>query len=181
MGLALEQTHVRENETMKEIKLTRGWIALIDDEDFEQVNRFKWHSVYSKSEGTWYAARSTWRETGKPTKQYLHNFLMGVLRVDHRDCNGLNNQRSNLRPATAPQNGHNRRPKRGGTSKYKGVCRRKNRKSWRAAINIEGRDIELGSFACEKDAAAIYDAVAKVFFGEFARLNFPKIEQPTKI
>ena len=94
-------------------------------------------------------------------------------RVDHVDGNGLNNQRSNLRPTTQAQNLANQLKRLGVTSKFKGVCWRDRPSPWRATITVDGRQRGLGSFADEEQAARAYDAAALDLFGDRARLNFP--------
>lgn len=94
--------------------------------------------------------------------------------VDHRDHEGLNNTRTNLRLATRSQNSCNNKKTRGRSSKYKGVSRDK-RGYWRAKIHFKGKHIFLGYFDNEIDAARAYDKAAKELHGEFAVLNFPQV------
>jgi hypothetical protein len=95
--------------------------------------------------------------------------------VDHWDGSGLNNRRYNLRDVTRIQNQMNQKKKRGGSSRFKGVSRRKNAKKWAARIVVNDKRLWLGVFASETKAAKAYDAAAKKYFGEFARLNFPEV------
>ncbi|MHC4574071.1 MAG: HNH endonuclease [Planctomycetota bacterium] len=97
--------------------------------------------------------------------------------VDHIDGNGLNNRKSNLRLCTVRQNLWNRRPA-GGTSLYKGVCWRAEKKKWAARITCRDRRHHLGYFDTEMEAADAYDKKAAALFGEFAYLNFPNQSQP---
>ena len=92
--------------------------------------------------------------------------------VDHKDGDGPNNQRYNLRICTQQQNARNRR-KIGGTSRFKGVSQNKGRKNWRAQIRDNNRTIYLGSYSSEEEAAKAYDSAAKERFGEYAGVNFP--------
>lgn len=159
---------------MKEIKLTLGKIAYVDDEDYERVNQFKW---YAREDGrTFYAERNV-TVNGKRKHQSMHQFIMGETigkpHIDHEDGNGLNNCQLNLRPCTARENQMNSHPRRGCSSKYKGVSWNKQYKKWRAYIKVDGKLIHLGIFDSEKYAARVYDIAAMKYFGEFAKLNFP--------
>ena len=115
-----------------------------------------------------YAVRSL---PGQP-KQGMHTFLTGWSRVDHINGNGLDNRRSNLRPASRSQNGANRGAPSNNTSGFKGVTRF--RLKWMAKIQVHGRTIHLGLFATPQEAARAYDTAALEHFGEYARPNFPK-------
>jgi len=107
----------------------------------------------------------------------MHRVIMrapkGVM-CDHRNHNGLDNRKSNLRLCTSAQNQYNKKPKKDCASKYKGVVRRKDCKKWRAKIGFKGKRIHLGYFDDEMDAAMAYDDKAIELFGEFAYLNFPE-------
>jgi AP2 domain/HNH endonuclease len=151
----------------KQIPLSQGKFAIVDDADFEQLSQHKWNA--QRNGHTFYAFR-----TGKRTI-YLHRQLMGALpgqQVDHRDTDGLNNQRDNLRLCSAGENRRNMRKTRG-SSKFKGVSWDKVKAKWTAIIYRDYKKHPLGRFDNEEDAARAYDAKAKELFGEFARLNFP--------
>ncbi len=162
---------------MKEIPLTKGYIALVDDSDYERVIAAgPWHAQVSKN--TVYAAHGTYTGHGCNGRRglvLLHRFILGLsdpqTQGDHADGNGLNNQRYNLRPATNSQNTANRLKKPGGSSVYKGVTWDKRDWRWRAAIRINGKTKHLGSFTDEADAAAAYRAAAKEHFGVFTRFK----------
>ena len=153
---------------MKEIKLTRGFTAMVDDEDFEYFNQWKWQA--HNQHGRLYATRSE-KRGGKQKTIAMHREIIHTpvdMDTDHRDHNGLNNQRGNLRKATRAQNLMNQIPR--GKSKYLGVSYQENR--IRAHIQLKGKKIFLGSFGTEEDAARAYDNKAIELFGEYANLNF---------
>jgi len=155
---------------MKEIALTQGKVALVDDEDFERVSQFKW---FAHTDGTnWYALR---KKTigGKEITIRMHQYVMGQTdEVDHRNGFGLDNQKRNLRFATTSQNQANKRKQRiPSSSKYKGVCFRKDTNKWRAYIGVNQHLLHLGSYDSEQDAAVSYNHAAMIYFGDFARLN----------
>ncbi|MCK5127232.1 MAG: hypothetical protein KAR42_13340 [candidate division Zixibacteria bacterium] len=160
---------------MKRIKLTQRKFALVDDCDFEWLNKWKWSAVKSKQ--TWYASRNVKNiVTGKNGTISMHRQILNApkgMQVDHRNHNGLNNQRHNIRICTLVQNHHNRQPIKK-TSVYKGVCWDKIRKKWTAQIHMKRKKKHLGFFVNEVEAANMYDVMAKKLFGEFAYLNFSK-------
>lgn len=147
-------------------------VALVDDEDFEALNRFKW-CAKSSGAGLFYAYRATGkRSDGSRVYQFMHRLLVqGDGFVDHINGNGLDNRRDNLRLATSSQNGINRRKALGTTSRYKGVTWSKKDQRWCAQIKRNGKNRFLGSFRSEEEAAKAYDAAARELFGEFAKLN----------
>lgn len=159
---------------MKTIALTQGFIALVDDADYERASAFKWSAT--KTPRNVYAVRKLRTAAGGTTSQLLHRFIMDVthpgIDVDHEDHNGLNCQRHNLRLCVRGENDGNRRKTRG-TSQYKGVSRDRDRGLWRACITIHNRSKFLGRFPDEHNAALAYDAAARAAFGEFANCNFP--------
>ena len=163
----------------KQISLTRGYVAIVDDEDYEMLNQWNWRVMISK--GTAYAIRHQNNGVGKYASVLMHRQIMdpskGVM-VDHRDGNGLNNQRANLRIATYHENARNRQGYRHNKStKFKGVSWDSARDRWAAYIRIEGKVRNLGRYLDEVKAAKKYDQVARQYFGEFARENFPESEK----
>jgi len=152
---------------MKEIILSQGKVALVDDEDFDRVSVHKW--FVNRIGNTNYVSRNLSR--GKT--QTLHRFLCpGIRLVDHKDGNGLNNQKFNLRPANRSQNGANSVKQSGRSSKFKGVTWDKRCGLWQAGIMVSYKRLHLGRYESEEDAAHVYDYAAKIYFGEFARPNF---------
>lgn len=154
---------------MKVIPLTQSKVALVDDRDYDFLSAFKW--VAQKEEKTWYAAKRVWIGN-KWTLALMHRMILGFpkIEVDHRDGNGLNNQRDNLRIATKGQNQHNRRLGKNNKSGFKGVYPRHGK--WFSQISCNNVQRHLGSFDRAEDAAKAYDAEAIKLFGEFARTNF---------
>jgi hypothetical protein len=171
---------------MKEIPLTKGYIALVDDADFERVVAAgPWTAAKRIGHGarTVYAQRHTLGTKGRKTI-YLHRFILELPiarfpKVDHWNHNGLDCRRRNLRITNDFGNQHNRQKclsieGRPTTSKFKGVSWWKSNRAWVARIaDGKGGRIFLGNFSCEETAAHAYDAKAVELFGEFAHLNFP--------
>lgn len=166
---------------MKEIPLTRGKVALVDDEDFDRVSQFKW-SAYENC-GLWYATRRakvSERESGAIATQNisLHRYILNPpsdVLVDHRNGNGLDCQKDNMRLATHTQNTQNQqRLHKTNKSGYRGayVLRGK----WRASIRVNHKFIWLGTFKNGEEAARAYDAAAIKYRGEFASPNFKAID-----
>ena len=158
---------------MKKIPLTRGKFALVDDEDYEWLNQWKW---FYHNQG--YAVRNQWNPvTKKSTKISMHREIMkpskGMI-VHHINHNGLDNQRCNLRVCTAAWHNQNSRPSKHNSSKYKGVSWDKRRKKWKAYITHKGKRINLGCYIDEEDAARAYDKKAIELYGKNARTNFPR-------
>lgn len=157
---------------MREISLTRGFVALVDDEDYEALARFSWCAVRFSGK-TLYALRSVRLNPHRTKNFVMHRELMnptaGAL-VDHANGDGLDNRRANLRLATRAQNMQNRRIQ-SGSSRFKGVSWDDG--SWRSYISCNGTRMWLGNFADEENAARAYDERARELFGPFAALNFP--------
>ena len=154
-------------------KVAAGRVALVDDADYELAARHSWHA--SETPRTTYV-QTCIRLPGQPRRyqnMFLHTMLTGWAQVDHRDHDGLNNQRANLRPVTYALNGANRRPNTAGTSRFKGVCWAKGTGKWQAQIRINGRGYYLGQYTDEVDAARAYDAAAAATWGDHAWLNLP--------
>lgn len=173
---------------MKTIPLTKGMgytkversspetlIALVDDEDFDYLNQWKWKACRTV-DGNIYARRFERNKGQKNGKIFtMHRVILrlaeGIGKIDHWDMNGLNNQKGNLRTATDHQNGGNRDANSNNTSGYKGVTWCKCAKKWQAQIMVHREHKYLGLFEDPADAASEYDKAALVHFGGFARTN----------
>lgn len=148
---------------VKQIELTQGKVAIVDDDDFEYLSQWKWHYT---AQG--YAAR---RSSDRII--LMHRQLISTadgMDTDHANGNKLDNRRSNLRPATRSQNLANR-PSLRGRSEYKGVSWHEARKKWAAHYYLGGESHYIGLFVSEQEAAAAYDEAAKRVYGEYAYLN----------
>ena len=147
---------------MREIPLSQGKVALVDDEDFERVNQYKWYAQKT-SRNTWYAARHTKSILGKRSVIYLHDFILSPQKgfdVDHINGDGLDNQRGNIRIVTRRQNMQNRHHIK--SSKYPGVCWNKKAQKWQAQIQEQGRIQYLGSYDDEITAANAYKFASRL-------------------
>ena len=158
---------------MKTFPVSRGFTAIVDDEDFDIVSGYRWSSWTNKA-GNIYVFRTVQNPDGSRRSLYLHRFLMGEpdgLLIDHKDRNGLNNTRTNLRIATAKQNIANSKPQ--GILNLKGVSRttRHKTKQFVAQGSIGGKTKNLGYYATKEEAAKAYRIAAEREFGEFARAS----------
>jgi len=157
---------------MKEIILTQGKIALVNDEDFEWLNQWKWYAHKSKRDHTFYAIRNI---KHPKTTIKMHRLILGVTNpkiiVDHIDGNGLNNCRENLRECSSSQNCMNRGPNKNKSIPYKGVYFERATGKWFARITVGGKVIRMGTFKNIEDAARQFNCAAIKYHGDFAKLN----------
>lgn len=166
---------------MIKVNLPNGKETIIDESDLDLVKA----NVYTRfSHGVWYVEKSLLLPGGHIG---LHRLILGrkigrklesFEYVDHINGNGLDNRRSNLRISSNRENRCNSKKYklvrgRPPTSIYKGVYLDKTRKCWVAKIKVNQKNLHLGRFKNETEAAKVYDTAAKIAFGEFARLNFP--------
>lgn len=156
----------------KKIPLTQGYSAIVDDDDYEWLSRWKWRFMPARGRTQGYALRTAYTN-GKRTI-LMHRQILNAPRgkhVDHINGSGLDNRRCNLRFASIAENARNAAPQQGKLSRFKGVSRDKRRGKWTARIVINYRVICLGYFKSEIKAARVYNEAAKRYFGKFARLN----------
>jgi hypothetical protein len=155
------------------VPLTKGYEAVIDEADLEIISQFSWFSCPSSTVNYAKASVPLHLRDRWPTKIVaMHQVIMDVKdgrRIDHKDRNGLNCRRSNLRFATNSQNCANRVWPRSTKTKYRGLA--PVGKRWAARIQLNRKMIHIGVFDTEKDAAIAYNEAAKKLHGEFAVLN----------
>lgn len=154
---------------MKKIRLNNTLFALVDDDDFEPLSKLKWFAFPNGN--TIYAKAFIGN-----TQTLLHRLLLDLtdpkIIVDHKNGNGLDCQRHNLRVCTWSENLRNSRSHKDCLSGYKGVSRIKSKtQRWSASIHVNNRRLSIGYFDSPEDAARAYNGAAKKHFGEFARFN----------
>jgi hypothetical protein len=152
---------------MKQIELTQGKVALVDDEDYEWLSQWKW----SYSHG--YALRNRPGRGQKHAHIYMHREILKPpdnMESDHINGNRLDNQKENLRICNSTQNKGNACIRSDNTSGHKGVFWNKYRQKWQAQIEKKGKNNNLGLFINMEDAIKAYEKAAAEYFGEFARI-----------
>ena len=157
--------HIKTGKYRSDSK--RRWLVMVDNEDYEYLNQFNWHT---DKYGT---VSSSFGGKGKK-RMILARFLLQPKdnkEINHIDGNRLNNQKSNLRLATSSQNKINRGPRKDNQSGYKGVSWHNQRKKWTARIMISGKYKHLGLFENLIEAARSYNKAASEYYGQFAWLN----------
>jgi len=159
--------------TMKEIPLTQDKIALVDDDDYGELCKFKWHAYIGNN--TWYAKRNSSMVSGKRHTIKMHTAIICTplgMQVDHINGNGLDNRRENLRIVTCRQNGQNLHIQK--SSKYPGVSWNKNAKKWQSTIRIDGKKHHLGYSDDEFTAYSLYCVKS----GSHPGKRFPPSKKP---
>lgn len=149
------------------IRLNQGYWAIVDRADEVACLQYHWHVHFSKVK-----VYATHYKMGR-----MHRWLLDAptgIQVDHKNGDGLDNRRSNIRLATQGQNSHNQRKRKGCSSKFKGVSFDSIRQLWSADIWLQGKNKNLGKYTTQLEAAIVYDAKIVEVYGPFARMNFPE-------
>jgi hypothetical protein len=163
---------------VKEIPLTQGMTAVVDDEDYARVSRYSWRAKRKRDGRTTYAyatIASVSSRTGR-VDVALHRLVMDApadRQIDHIDGDGLNNRRANLRLATHAQNQANRNKQANNRSGFKGVYKTTGSESWQSILRFNRHNYGIKTCKTKEEAARWYDRAARVVHGEFANLNFP--------
>lgn len=158
---------------MKLIQLTKGQVALVDDDDFERINAHKWHSNWDACTKSFRAVRTISTVTGRKTVK-MHREVMDAqsgFAVDHINHNTLDNRKENLRLCSRSQNNANQRLRSNNKSGFKGVCFNKRIGKWCAEFQVNGKQCYIGIFASALEAALAYDERITDAVGEFAMTN----------
>ena len=157
---------------MKEIELTQGKKSIVDDEDFEILSKFKWYASFNSK--TFYAMRSFDGTTALMHREILRPEPGQI--VDHKNGNGLDNRKSNLRVCSHKQNLMNRSKQKNNSSGYKGVALMRDRNKWYASIKVNGKSISLGVYKEKEDAIKAYREASNKFFGEYDYFNSDQLQ-----
>lgn len=156
---------------MVEIELTKGKVAIVDDEDYGLIVGFSWHYC-----GGYATAKKKSKETNRFYHVCMNRLILGVedsrFVVDHINGDKLDNRRSNLRVCTQAQNRRNTKCHQGSAVNYKGVSINKGK--YVAVIGVGYKVFHIGSFNTAAEAAKAYDYEAVKLHGEFANINFPE-------
>ena len=159
------------NPNVREIKLNKGFVAIVDADDYERVSRYKWRVMTADRRRTQYARCKIYGQA-----VLLHRFIMqarpGQI-MDHINRDGLDNRKANLRFVTRSQNAVNvdKRRSANATSSYKGVYWDKSKRKWTSRLMVNGKAL-FRRLPTEEEAARAYDEMAREHYGEYAQLNF---------
>jgi len=156
---------------MKDIPLTRGFAAVVDDEDYDRLCKHKWCALVSIRDGRVMGYRVQWMKDEKRYRSiYMHREITNAPKdryVDHINFDTLDNRRSNLRLCSPLESVRHQRGRRKRQFNFKGITAFRNGQ-YRARIRVNGQSIELGTFPTQETAAAAYQKAAEKYFGEFA-------------
>lgn len=156
---------------MKSIPLTNGMFAMVDDADYQELVQYEWQA-HQSTKDKWYARRSEYLGEYKQTHHYMHRQIMGFpdVGVDHRDGDGLNNQKSsNLRLATQSDNMCNTRIRKDNTTGFKGVHLRSDTLKYAVYVWKDGKRKCAGCYPTIEEAVAVRAQVAAELHGDFVR------------
>lgn len=167
-----------ENGSIRGIPLTQGKIAIVDAEDYEWLSKYKWSAL--KGKYTFYATRIVEKHKTK-TAILMHREVLSLKKrdgkiSDHKNRNGCDNRRNNLRIVTVTTNNHNSKLQRNNTSGFRGVSWKKDRQKWKAYLMVDNKQVHLGYFDSSLNAALAYDREVKRIRDQFASINFPEKE-----
>lgn len=156
---------------MKEIQLTQCKVAIVDDDDYEWLNQWKWYV-----NDTGYAQRNVKNSLGRKTILKMHRLILGLeygnrLEADHINRNKLDNTRKNLRVATRTENSFNKIAHADSLTGIKGIYWNKEKSKWQAQIRINGKQTNLGRFCTKEIAHQVYCEAALKYHGEFANFG----------
>lgn len=158
---------------MKYIPLTQGQVAIVDDEDYEYLNQWKWYALWQRNIKNFYAVRKQ-RVNGKRVMIFMHRLIMRAKpgeQVDHINHITLDNRKCNLRICNRYENMHNSRKPINNSTGFKGVSFDRKIKKFKTQICVLGRSVYLGAYDNILDAAIAYDQAALKYFGDFAYPN----------
>jgi len=173
-GIAFRRIKLITNENVDD----KHRYAIVDPDDYQKLSQHHWQLLEGESKKCYAACLENRKIV------YMHRVIMNAPKgklVDHRNGEGLDNTKRNLRFATPSQNCCNRTRTKSGSSKYRGVRYHKKKGKWEATICYNGIYKHLGTFENEEDAARAYDEAAKIYHGEFAVLNFDDNSKPAQI
>lgn len=154
---------------MKAIQLSKGMVAVVDDEDFERIAQYRWKFLKSG-----YAGRTIWLPGRVSSGVLMHRVIMGAQKgeyVDHINENKIDCRKENMRLCTNAQNCANRGKNKNNTSGFKGVTWSKKEKKWIAQIMVNRKHKRIGCFSTAEEAQAAYNTAALQLHGEFAHRN----------
>lgn len=154
---------------MKTIPLTQGYMAMVDDQDYEWLSQYKWR--VDIDDRVVYAVRHSAGRHASRKMIRMHQAVLGTalgMETDHINGDGLDNRRASLRECSRQENSRNSRSRLGSSSTYLGASWDRGKHKWRADIKVDGRTRYLGRFRTEAEAGSAYKTAAAITFGEFA-------------
>jgi hypothetical protein len=159
--------------------VNRAMTLLVSPQDRELIESERWTADFRKDKSAARHYARSWRAHRIQQESYLHRRLLPGTMPDHRNANGMDNRRENLRPADCSLNSANNRKRKNTTSQFKGVGYFKRDRTWQATLTFRSKCLYLGRFRTELEAAAAYDKAARQHFGDYARPNLTALPEPT--